>query len=52
MHTPLQQHDRIMSLDVIRGIALLGILLANSIVFQFGMLGSMTPVSECTLMVN
>ncbi len=45
MRTPLQQQDRIMSLDVIRGIALLGILIANSIVFQFGMLGSMTPVS-------
>ncbi|MFB4212031.1 DUF418 domain-containing protein [Shouchella sp. JSM 1781072] len=40
----IQQNERILSLDVIRGFALLGILIANSIVFQFGMLGSITTV--------
>ncbi|GAF12231.1 hypothetical protein JCM19046_3199 [Bacillus sp. JCM 19046] len=37
--------NRIVSLDVMRGVALLGILIANSIVFQFGMLGSVQPVT-------
>lgn len=34
---PLQEKDRIASLDMMRGLALLGILLANSMHFQFGL---------------
>ncbi|MFC0561729.1 DUF418 domain-containing protein [Halalkalibacter alkalisediminis] len=35
---PLQDKDRIASLDMMRGFALLGILMANSLHFQFGLL--------------
>jgi uncharacterized protein len=34
---PLQEKDRILSLDMMRGLALLGILLANSLHFQYGL---------------
>ncbi|WP_100406502.1 DUF418 domain-containing protein [Bacillus solitudinis] len=35
--TSIQESDRIFSLDIMRGFALLGILLANSMHFQFGL---------------
>ncbi|GAE37407.1 DUF418 domain-containing protein [Halalkalibacter akibai] len=34
---PLNETDRILSLDIMRGLALLGILLANSLHFQYGL---------------
>lgn len=34
---PIEEKDRIVSLDLMRGLALLGILLANSMHFQFGL---------------
>lgn len=45
MNNQIENHNRIVSLDVMRGVALLGILIANSIAFQFGMLGSIQPVT-------
>ncbi|MCM2676710.1 DUF418 domain-containing protein [Alkalicoccobacillus plakortidis] len=36
--TPTLEQDRIISLDMLRGFALLGIILANSLHFQFGLL--------------
>ncbi len=44
MNNQIEDQKRIVSLDVMRGFALLGILLANSLAFQFGMLGTYEPV--------
>ncbi|WP_059102855.1 DUF418 domain-containing protein [Shouchella shacheensis] len=40
MAQPTLDKDRIQSLDIMRGFALLGILLANSVIFQYGMAGT------------